>query len=85
VRGGGVVGRDRVQAGSRGGRTIRGGGGADGDGAAAGWGRGGGGTIAGVGGRTVWIHGSERTVQIHRRQNTKRQATIANLISSRDR
>jgi hypothetical protein len=39
---------------------------------------------AGVGGRTVWIHGSERTVQIHRRQNTKRQATIAYLISSRD-
>jgi hypothetical protein len=47
-------------------------------------GRGGGGTNAGVGGRTVWIHGSERTVQIHRRQNTKRQATIAYLISSRD-
>jgi hypothetical protein len=39
--GGGVVGRDRGQAGSRGGRTIRGGGDVDGDGAAAahsGWG-----------------------------------------------
>jgi hypothetical protein len=41
ARGDGVVGRDRGQAGSRGGRTIRGGGDADGDGAAAahaGWG-----------------------------------------------
>jgi hypothetical protein len=55
-----------------------------GDGGSRGVGRGGGGTNAGVGGRTVWIHGSERTVQIHRRQNTKRQATIAYLISSRD-
>jgi hypothetical protein len=47
--------------------------------------RGGGGTNAGVSGRTVWIHASERTVQIHRRQNTKRQTTIVYLISSRDR
>jgi hypothetical protein len=56
---------------------------ADGDGATAahagGGGGGGGATNVGVGGRTVWIHGSEQMVQIHRRQNQRRQATPYHL------